>query len=982
MKDPATRDRIAFLNFVLFGTTFGGGLQTADQELRAAFSGPPNLRISPYEIEQRMSNGDLHWNRLDLLEPEHVAWAEISANRAIGVFGSEDKSLVVLAIPGTLLHGGMKDPSRLDGIRVPFRCFAIATDAIVGIFQDPSGQVAFVGRRRTQPLSGAPPLRFETFKLIASSSVDELSQSYERRAVFAGKLASGDYEHKDWAPIYLSDELVDTEFGALLNTTDQLLKSWSEAGTIQYLYFNYPRPSQFPFGQVPLSDIVRRSTGSPDVLFNWNTSGASTLLQSRKERVLGIAQTGALPVTYGAEYTRTNGATSNALLAQEQRAYDYFAARRDPNLSRVVAYTMIYQFCRSINRGGDGSPSQARLSVLKGSALKARTEGERVREIATSNFLAGIRAGRVNLGRPELRDRVMAALKGVHDHNPTWTDARVAAVAADRFSPESLQLSARREADLSKKESALLAEANQYNRRVIEYNKLVTGFNKATQNTQTPVTDFAGKAATVENEKAMLKKIESSLHLHEKAFEDFRQAAAVDPFDELRTALSEAAQSQDLETVRSNFVRWHQYDPDGVIKTPSIVVSWNSRSVQQSLTTVGGHNLDARTVHFEQSPDVDDFTIDQTADGYVVRYNPSKASTIETHASQIARAIEHQHLDNAGIAKVLRNLVPESANLNQSLGLSGTAGRAELGGQIGRRIYTQRSQMMDDLKTLAAKNSCCVFIAHDNNGFALTAEQDPKQPKKVLAQDIRDNINLTSYMTEVAKRRGRSERALVFFDTPESYVRAATTNVSGAAISDVDLTQTAAALGLRHAGEVEHRVGAMVFDDLNGRKSSLRLLDGLKSNVRDWFDRFSAAQSPQLWRQASVGALSGDAVRTFLGDLRWDEKENGIPAAVVVRFGNPVDQTASTEIGAVLGFAQTPNAARLKALESAANTSRASAEKKSASQAQFTESLRRLLSDPQLRRLLLIVKEKKDRVVLGIRLKGTLEQADAIVDLG
>ena len=74
-----------------------------------------------------------------------------------------------------------------------------------------------------------PPLRVETILQLAAVGQDELSQSYERRNIISGR-----YDEKhDWAPIYLSAALLDTEYGSLLNITDQLLKSWSMGGQVR-----------------------------------------------------------------------------------------------------------------------------------------------------------------------------------------------------------------------------------------------------------------------------------------------------------------------------------------------------------------------------------------------------------------------------------------------------------------------------------------------------------------------------------------------------------------------------------------------------------------------------------------------------------------------------------------------------------------------------------------------------------------------------
>jgi len=64
-----------------------------------------------------------------------------------------------------------------------------------------------------------------------------LRKAYERNNFLAGKFDRT--TNADWAPIYLSQQLMNTEYGSLLNITDQVLKSWSLNGTVRYENFNY-----------------------------------------------------------------------------------------------------------------------------------------------------------------------------------------------------------------------------------------------------------------------------------------------------------------------------------------------------------------------------------------------------------------------------------------------------------------------------------------------------------------------------------------------------------------------------------------------------------------------------------------------------------------------------------------------------------------------------------------------------------------------
>jgi hypothetical protein len=166
------------------------------------------------------------------------------------------------------------------------RQFAMQSDLIVGAVSTSDGTLV-AGRERIIPVEVLPPLRIETVNLLASvqhGSGGELAQSYERNAPFADRMNA---QH-DWAPIFLSPELRDTEYGSLLNITDQLLKSWSNGGRTRYVYFEYPKPSRYPFAQ-PLYEHLGVNT----VVYNWNTSDAAYIVHVSGVAVLGLNRTGA-----------------------------------------------------------------------------------------------------------------------------------------------------------------------------------------------------------------------------------------------------------------------------------------------------------------------------------------------------------------------------------------------------------------------------------------------------------------------------------------------------------------------------------------------------------------------------------------------------------------------------------------------------------------------------------------------------------------
>ena len=190
--------------------------------------------------------------------------------------------------------------------------------------------------------------------LLAGANTDELGQSYERLNLFAGKY--DDSKNLDWAPIYLSRELIDTEYGSLLNVTDQMLKSWSMDGQVRYVRFNYPDPAAWPFPK-PLNEFAN----SPQITFNWNTKGTGYVIPSHEFEYYSLNRTGALPVDYLA-------ADNSTLRDAEDTAYKYFSGRNDANLVRVVQYASLYQIFRRF--GVTATPAKAYQGPLPSHALR------------------------------------------------------------------------------------------------------------------------------------------------------------------------------------------------------------------------------------------------------------------------------------------------------------------------------------------------------------------------------------------------------------------------------------------------------------------------------------------------------------------------------------------------------------------------------------------------------------------------------------
>jgi hypothetical protein len=323
----AVGELVDTLHREMFGTTYKAFILPIEPAVTQASVDVTalNLRVSAADLARWLLPAPATPSRRPLRFTRIGSTTAVSAgailDRALrGVFVSSQPGLVLCAVSSA---------APLANARIDLRQFVLDSDLILGAIRKGT-QVVLVGRERVAPVTVLPPLRVETLLQLASVSRDELSQSYERTNFAAGRF---DEKH-DWAPIYLSPALVDTEYGSLLNITDQLLKSWSMSGQIKYERFVYPVPASYPFPK-PLMEHVH----APEVTFNWNTKGAGYVIDAHGVEILALARTGALPVDY-------LGNKDARLLEAEDRGYDYFSATGDPNLVRVVQYAGLYQVFR------------------------------------------------------------------------------------------------------------------------------------------------------------------------------------------------------------------------------------------------------------------------------------------------------------------------------------------------------------------------------------------------------------------------------------------------------------------------------------------------------------------------------------------------------------------------------------------------------------------------------------------------------------
>lgn len=362
-------DRLAFLHFSFHGTLDGFYVETINESLPER----PQLKdlsVSAAEVNKWVRGANSKWRSPADKQVTGRTWAQVMSAPTSDAWLSEDGMLVALVI---------RPSWKPEQLAPAFRRFAVASDFLVGSIGVANGGFVLLGRSRQIPLVDLPPMRVESLTILLKNRGKPVVQSYERQRLFAGKIREGENKGWDWAPIKLSAHLEDSEFGTLLNLSDQVLKSWSECNHVAYKAFDYPARS-FPFEDISASGLM--SFLSPELIFNWNTRGFSTVAAMPVGKVVTSYRTGALPVSYivpGLPAGKKDNAKSEGLrqlfadLAREttrsasEAGTQYFGGTGDPILARTVQYVFLLQSINEFLPGpapsGDKTKSRSDLAV-------------------------------------------------------------------------------------------------------------------------------------------------------------------------------------------------------------------------------------------------------------------------------------------------------------------------------------------------------------------------------------------------------------------------------------------------------------------------------------------------------------------------------------------------------------------------------------------------------------------------------------------
>jgi hypothetical protein len=183
-----TRDRIALINMAMFGSAAGTSVERIESNQSPGnISQIPNLKVSASEVLDWVTDQGIDWQALD--KPSNTAnhWSDPTSAGTRQVLISADQTLVLFTFPASDILTARNTGSLPEELRTAFRAFAVSSDVLIGGAWS-NEQVAILARSRQVPLEDFPPLRVETFELIATQKTTELYQSYERNNLFAGKL--------------------------------------------------------------------------------------------------------------------------------------------------------------------------------------------------------------------------------------------------------------------------------------------------------------------------------------------------------------------------------------------------------------------------------------------------------------------------------------------------------------------------------------------------------------------------------------------------------------------------------------------------------------------------------------------------------------------------------------------------------------------------------------------------------------------------
>jgi len=666
----------------------------ADRELTRR-RGPPDAEVSASSIQEWLYGDDSLKFSSDVLDSDNPVAEDVSADELktdqFGVYYSRPAGLVVFMIPRR---------QSLNNAIPMIRRFFVDTDGVAGaVTAKGSDWLLLIGRERTTPIEDMEPLRVDTFLTLASNKQQNLAQSYQRRAPLAGKVISsalmsalsGIDSHQllaimrsisaplvsnksaeddsalvvsepyplalglasavDWAPILLSRELTHTEFGQLLNITDQMLKSWSSANSIEYVRFPYPMPYGNPDAR-GLSYRIARDIGEVESLtFNWNTAGLGTWTEIGGRQIFTLLRSGALPVTYIPESESLSLDPEDVEVMQqaEDDYWNFFANLRDPYLNRAAQYTALHLIFSTVpvtasrsERLVDEKAYLARWNAFEGQVATA-LRSMAAHMIAGSHPYAsvvaeseGVAVFNETSGCIVYRKHVEQLLSGEEE------GIRATLVEFSRLDDLAAILNdnERIEVDISK-------AIKDYEDKEKNLRLMVSGFNDDVDrcNIMPSATDCG---SVLEGRRSKLEAMQDSLGAEASALER-RIISVADARARSKLIVDHLSAFGDCSLASKSVVDGVPSSDDSVFHTPGVVVSRDGASLGRT----GGHNLDGRSVEVIGDAAVAPGKVVIDAESGVLRLNPNDVPNGANAARAFERDFRRYIAGDANFQKVV-----------------------------------------------------------------------------------------------------------------------------------------------------------------------------------------------------------------------------------------------------------------------------------------------------------------------------------------
>ena len=282
---------------------------------------------------------------------------------------------------------------------------------------------------------------------------------------------------------------------------------------------------------------------TPVLTYNWNTKGAAYVVKYNEFDVVALNRTGSLPVTYIPEGIDHSEIPLEKVRECEEKFYDFFSSQKDPNLVRVVQYAAIYQM----------------FSAFDVTAYGQKNVANKPTQDVTTDYSSKLLTAILNYKgstEPSFADILSNYREGEDADNSAFMSAFVKILSFGGF-----------ESAINAVKPKILAISDRFGSQGMAVLSFIMGHPRLDR-------DFSYNTAQI-SENSVTEIVEW-YQANSEHFQKINQN-----IDQLGISRKE---------VMDTYVNSYSGSHTDWIKTPSVVVSWNS----DSLMYYGGHNIGAR----------------------------------------------------------------------------------------------------------------------------------------------------------------------------------------------------------------------------------------------------------------------------------------------------------------------------------------------------------------------------------------------------